>query len=163
VFDYHVLAANRTATLQTEMNADAAKGYQYSQFVGGETSFGGQELVVAMRPAAGSASALKTYRVIAASSTSDLEKKLTRAGEDGFSFKGTRRFHDGSGTEESVCIMERDESALAHIAYKILATARTSTMQKELQTAGQDGFVLWGITLSQTRVGVSEVVAILSK
>jgi hypothetical protein len=58
-FDYQVLATNRTATLQTEMNADAVKGYQYAQFVGGATSFGWQELVVAMVKPDGSATAVE--------------------------------------------------------------------------------------------------------
>lgn len=41
--DYQVLATNKTSTMQREMNADAVKGYQYSEFVGGETSFGGRQ------------------------------------------------------------------------------------------------------------------------
>ena len=160
-FDYKVLAANRISTLETEMNAAAASGYHFSQLVGGDTSFGGSEVVVAtVKPNGRSPEPPRAYRVVAAT-TRDLQSKLEQAGEEGFAFKGTRRFHDGSGPESSVCIMER--SGAVKIAYKILATARTSTMQRELEAAGQDGFLLQGITLSRTLVGVSEVVAILSK
>jgi hypothetical protein len=163
-FDYQLLATHRASTLQTEMNAAATNGYRYSQFVGGAPSFVGRELVVAMIKAdSGAAGPLKTYRVIAARTAPGLEKKLRQAGEDGFTFKEARLFHEGSGPEESVCIMEHDEGVVGKIDYKILTTVRTSTMQKELQAAGQDGFILQGMTQSHTSLGVGEVVAILSK
>ena len=47
--------------------------------------------------------------------------------------------------------------------YRLLATSKTSTMQKELSEAGTHGFDLVGMTVAQTAVGGDEVVAILRR
>ncbi|MEI9971290.1 MAG: hypothetical protein WDO73_04125 [Ignavibacteriota bacterium] len=159
-----LLATNRISTMEKEMNQAAASGYRYAQFVGGDTSFGGQEVVVAMaKPLNGPAEPTKTYRVISAALVSNLEKDLKRAGDDGFEWKATAIFHVVGGTAEPVCILEHAAGSNRQFSYRILTTARTSTMQKELQDAGHDGFKLLGVTLSKTLLGVSEVVAVLSK
>jgi hypothetical protein len=47
--------------------------------------------------------------------------------------------------------------------YRVLATNKTSTMQKELSDAGAHGFELVGMTVAHTAVGGEEVVAILRR
>jgi hypothetical protein len=164
VFDYQLLATTRISTMEKEMNHAAANGFRYSQFVGGDTSFGGNEVVVIMsKPLNSPAGPPRSYQVISAALTSNLEKDLKRAGDSGFEFKASVMFHQGAGTTEPVCILERTGDSKRKYSYRILATARTSTMQKELQDAGHDGFNLLGVTFSKTLVGVEQVVAILAK
>jgi hypothetical protein len=47
--------------------------------------------------------------------------------------------------------------------YRLVATSKTSTMQKELSEAGAQGFELVGMTVAQTAVAGEEVVAILRR
>jgi hypothetical protein len=47
--------------------------------------------------------------------------------------------------------------------YRLLATSKTSTLQKELSDAGAHGFDLVGMTVGQTAAGGDEVVAILRR
>ena len=61
-------------------------------------------------------------------------------------------------------IVRRDlETPVRRIEYKLLATSRTSTMQKELLEAGEAGFEFLGMTVGSTSFGGNEVVAILGK
>ena len=61
-------------------------------------------------------------------------------------------------------IMERDASQSASKSvYRLLATSRTSTMEKELKEAGKDGFLLVGFTVGKTEIGGEELVSILRK
>jgi hypothetical protein len=49
------------------------------------------------------------------------------------------------------------------VEYKVLATSRTSTMQKELREVGTAGFHLLGMTVAKTAFGGAELVCILRK
>ena len=49
------------------------------------------------------------------------------------------------------------------VSYRLLATNKTSTMQKELQQAGDAGFKFVGVTVSKTAFGGKEIVSILRK
>jgi hypothetical protein len=64
-----------------------------------------------------------------------------------------------------VAILELDREATSKVKYeyKLLATSKTSTMQKELQEAGDAGFKFVGITVSKTAFGGKEVVSILRR
>jgi len=61
-------------------------------------------------------------------------------------------------------IMERDPSKnIPPRSYRLLATSRTSTMQKELRELGEQGYALLGLTVGKTAMGGDEIVAILGK
>jgi len=64
-----------------------------------------------------------------------------------------------------VCIFERDPSVPSppKYVYLLLATTRTSTMEKELKQVGDAGYVVVGMTVAETMVGGKEVVAITRK
>jgi hypothetical protein len=47
--------------------------------------------------------------------------------------------------------------------YLLLATNKTSTMQKELNEAGKSGFIFCGITVAETSFGGKEVVSIMRR
>jgi hypothetical protein len=82
----------------------------------------------------------------------------------GFEYKGQTVFSSTFGGKEVVVILEKDrESAATQWEYKLLATSRTSTMQKELSEAGSQGFAFVGVTVAETALGGKEVVSILRR
>lgn len=163
--DYRLLAANRTSTIESEMNQAAANGFRLDQVMGGDTAFGGNETVVIMsRPDAQSAPPRFQYRLLSTSRTSTMQEELTDAGRDGFSYVGQTVFETAFGGKEVVVILERPRgAATTPYEYLLLSTRRTSTMEDELNEAGRDGFALQGLTVGETRFGGREVVAILSR
>ena len=73
-------------------------------------------------------------------------------------------FKSAFGGEEVVCILERDSSAGGtRSAYRLLATTRTSTLQKELEASGAAGYLLVGMTVGKTAMGGKELVAIMRR
>ena len=67
-------------------------------------------------------------------------------------------------SDEVVVILERDRAnPEQRFEFRLLATSKTSTMQKELDAASGDGFELLGVTVGQTGFGGQEVVSILRR
>ena len=61
-------------------------------------------------------------------------------------------------------ILEREiDHPAKTYAYKLTATTRTKTMEKELNQAGEEGFRLMGLTVSETAFGGKELVSILMR
>jgi hypothetical protein len=82
------------------------------------------------------------YRLLATNKTSTMEKELNDAAKDGFRFQTAIGGESAFGGKEVVAVMARSEGeANERFHYKLLATNKTSTMQKELQTAGREGYV----------------------
>lgn len=159
-FDFKLLATSKTSTMEKEMNELARTGFEYRSVMGGETAFGGKEVIVVM--GISSKPAKKVYRLLAANKTSTLEKEMQAAGEEGFEYKGQTVFESAFGGREVALIMERDTAVSARrYGYKLLATSKTSTMQKELTETGALGYDLLGMTVAKTAFGGSEVVCIL--
>ena len=164
--DYRVLATNKTSTMQNEMNEAADAGYRFEATMGGETAFGGSEVIVIMsKDRRAPSSGRYVYKLLATNKTSTMQKELQTAGDEGFEYKGQTVFKTAYGGKEVVVILEADRQAASkkRYEYKLLATSRTSTMQKELQEAGDAGFVFVGMTISNTAFGGKEVVTILRK
>jgi hypothetical protein len=164
-YDYRVLATSRTSTMEKEMNEAAEAGYEFAGVMGGETALGGNEVVVIMaKPLGGETSARKKYKLLATSKTSTMQKEMQQAGDEGFQYCGQTVFKSAFGGREAVVIMERNaESPPVRKIFRLLATSRTSTMQKELLEAGEAGFRLLGVTVSETAFGGKELVCILVK
>ena len=163
-YDYLVLATNKTSTMQDEMQEAAAAGYAFVGVMGGDTSFGGSEVVVVMQRLAHSTTRFD-YRLLATTKTSTMQKELQEAGDAGFLYRSQTVFSTTFGGDEAVVILERDRDRLSPnaVEYRLLATTRTSTMQKELQDAGAAGFEFVGVTVASTAFGGDEVVAILKR
>ena len=106
--DYKVLATNRTSTMQKEMQEAAAAGYRFVDVMGGETSFGGNEVVVMMGRSPGAGEKRFRYRLLATSKTSTMQKELQEASDAGFEFKGQTVFKSAFGGKEVAAILERD-------------------------------------------------------
>jgi hypothetical protein len=163
-YEYRVLATSKTSTMQKELNAAAAAGFRFGGVMGGDTSIGGKEVVIILvRDAASSASPFE-YRLLATSKTSTMQKEMQEVGDAGFIYRGQTVFDSLFGGKEVVTIFERDPAApAARSEYRLLATKKTSTLQKELIEAGAAGYEYVGMTVGETLIGGSELVAILRR
>ena len=163
-YDYLLLATNKTSTMQEEMQEASDSGYAFVGVMGGDTSFGGSEVVVVMQREPDSEPRFE-YRLLATSKTSTMQKEMQEAGDAGFEYRGQTVFGTTFGGDEPVVILERsrDSANGGLFEYRLLATKKTSTMQDELREAGLAGFNFVGVTISSTTFGGDEIVAILKR
>ncbi len=158
--EYRVLATRRTSTMEKELNEAAEAGFRFQAVMGGETAFGGNE-VVAVVSRGGTTRGRYAYKLLATQKTSTMQKELQEAADQGFHYRGQTVFSTRFGGKEVVAILERDKDAEPEsFEYKLLATTKTSTLEKELQAAGSAGYELVGMTVGETAFGGKELVAI---
>jgi hypothetical protein len=159
--EYRVLATNKTSTMEKELRDAAAAGFRFGGTMGGDTAFGGNEVVVLMTKGGGAGQRYE-YRLLATSKTSTMQRELQEAAAAGFEYRGQSVFTSMFGGKEVVVILERDREATgkARWEYRLLATSKTSTMQRELSGIGADGFEYVGMTVGSTAMGGSELVTI---
>src|SRR5688572_2429090 len=163
--DYRLLATNKTSTMTKELNEAAVAGFRLERAMGGESAYGGSEVVAVMsRNRAAEPKPRFEYRLLATNKTSTMQKELQEAGDIGFEYRDQTVFKTTYGGDEVVVILERDkELPLKRWEYKLLATNRTSTMQKELQEAGTNGFQIVGVTVGKSAFGGKEVISIMRR
>ena len=162
---FKVLATKKTSTMQKELQEAADAGYRFEGVSGGKTSFGGSEvlIVVSKKPDV-DLSGRYQYKLLATSKTSTMQKELQQAGDNGFEYKGQAVFDTFIGGDEVVVILEKDTKAEPkRIEYKLFATKKTSTMQKEINEGGAAGYEYVGVTVGETFIGGSEVVIIMRR
>jgi hypothetical protein len=164
VGDVRVLATNKTSTMQKEMTEAAAAGYRFVSVMGGETSFGGNEVVTLMQKTDHPKGRFE-YKLLATSKTSTMQRELQDAANQGFEFVGQTVFQSLFGGKEVTVILERDNQASPAIKYeyKLIATSRTSTLQRELAQLSQAGYEALALTVGDTAVGGTELVVITRK
>jgi len=86
---------------------------------------------------------------------------MTDAGSEGYDYRGQTVFSSLFGGDEVVVIMERDNDApLVEFEYLLVATSQTSTLDRELNEAGQRGSEVVGVSVGDTAFGGEEVVVI---
>jgi hypothetical protein len=163
--DYRVLATSKTSTLEKEMNEAAQAGFRFAGAMGGETAIGGKEAVAVMSRVEGGERDRYEYKLLATNRTSTMQRELREAAERGFEYRGQTVFETMFGGEEVVCILERtvDHRLTTPSHYLLVSTTKTSTLQKELQEAGLDGYEVLGLTVGKTAIGGNELVAILRR
>jgi hypothetical protein len=163
--EYKLLATNKTSTTQKEMNEAADAGFHFGGVMGGDTAFGGSEVVTIMWRSQSDEKGRFAYKLMATSKTSTMQKELQQAGDEGFEYKGQTVYKSTFGGKEVVVILEldRNQKQRPEYEYKLLATKKTSTMQKELAEAGSAGFEFVGVTVGDTSFGGAEVVSILRR
>lgn len=160
VLDHRVLATNKTSTMEKELNEAADAGFRFQVVMGGDSAFGGKE-VVAVMSRAGTEKGRYGYKLLATSKTSTMQKELQEASDAGFQYRDQTVFGSTFGGDEVVVILERDKDDLtSRFEYKLIATSKTSTLEKELREAGEVGFDVVGMTISKTAMGGKELVAI---
>ena len=160
--DYKVLATAKTSTMEKEMNEAGAAGYRFVDVMGGETAIGGKEVVVLMQKG-GDVTGKFRYKLLATSRTGTMQKEMSEAALDGYDYIGQTVFESLFGGEEVVSIVERGAAAESEFVYKLIATSKTSTLQKEMAEIGRDGFQALGMTVGKTALGGSELVVIARK
>ena len=161
-----LLATQKTSTLQKELNEEARDGYRLRATMGGETAYGDNETVAIMaRDAAAAKVHRYEYKLLATNKTSTMQKEMEAEAREGFTYAGQSAHDTTFGGREVVVIMERavDGPHERTRQYKLLATSRTSTMQKELREAGAEGFDIVGLTVAETMFGGKELVSILER
>ena len=146
------------------MNEAAEAGFVFADVMNGEPLARQDEVVLVMQKETSAPSAQRrTYKVLATTRTSTMEKEIQRLGEDGFEYKAQTEFKASTIGREISLIMERDLSAPARkIEYKLLSTSRLSTMEKELKNAGGAGFHLAAMSAAKGFFG-PEKICILRK
>ena len=101
------------------------------------------------------------YLMLVTTKTSTMQKELDEAAEQGF------RIVTGSPTStvEMAILLERKAKPPDTYKYKLLATTRSATMQKELNDAAKDGFRLLPRTIISKAgiVSFNEVVLVLER
>lgn len=161
--EYKVLATNRTSTMEKELNQTAAAGFRFEAIMGGETLGGSEAVAIMSRKAGTEAKQRYEYKLLATNRTSTMQKELQQSGDVGFAYKDQTVFKTAFGGKEVVTLMERDLGApVERYEYKLLATSKTSTMEKELKEAGAEGYEFLGMSVGKTIAG-NEVVAILQR
>jgi hypothetical protein len=103
------------------------------------------------------------FRVLATTKTSTMEQELNEAADAGFRFQAVMGGSTAFGGNEVAAVMSRSGPPKGRYAYTLLATNKTSTMQKELQDAANAGFEYRGQTVFKAVFGGEEVVCILER
>lgn len=103
------------------------------------------------------------YMLLATNKTSSMQKEMNDAGVESYHFEGTMGGQTAVGGNESIVIMGRPKGGktTASYQYKLLATNKTSTMQKEMNQAAAAGFIYKGQTVFETTFGGKEVVVLM--
>lgn len=114
-------------------------------------------------PIAAYAQEPNAYRVLATSKTSTMQKEIQAAGDAGFRFAAVMGGETAIGGKEVVVIMQKSGSNTGKFEYRLLATNRTSTMQKEMQEGAEAGFQYVGQTVFESTFGGKEVVCLLER
>ena len=104
-----------------------------------------------------------TYKILATSKTSTMQKEMQEAGDAGFRFVSVMGGETAIGGKEVVVLMEKRSGGKGTFGYKLLATSKTSTLQKELQEAADAGFFVVGQTVFESMFGGKETAAIVEK
>lgn len=94
VYEYRVLATNKTSTMEKEMNEAADAGFVFSHVMGGDTAMGGKEVVTVMVKNPGTEK--KRYKLLATSKTSTMQKEMQAMGDEGFEMRGKRSLNPRS-------------------------------------------------------------------
>jgi hypothetical protein len=105
----------------------------------------------------------RSYKVLATSKTSTMQKEMQEAGDAGFRFVSVMGGETAVGGKEVVVLMEKVDGDKNTYSYRLLATSKTSTLQKELQEASDAGFVVVGQTVFESMFGGKETAAIVQK
>jgi hypothetical protein len=139
---YKLLATTKTSTMQKEMDEVSAQGYRI--MVGSPTS--GSEMAVFLQYEAAEKEPYK-YKLLATTRTGTMQKELNEVADQGYRLMPSTMIAKAQllGGVEIVMIMERPPVVTKKYEYKLLATSRTSTLQKEVTEAKDAGFVIVGM------------------
>ena len=139
---YKLLATRKTSTMQKEIDEVAAQGYRV--LVGSPTSSTEMALFLSRD---GTVEEPYKYKLLATTRTGTMQKELNEIAESGFRLIPSTMIAKAGilGGVEIVMILECPPRVVRKYEYKLLATTRTSTLQKEVTEAKEAGFVIVGM------------------
>ncbi len=151
---YLLLATVKTSTMQKELDQASAQGFR---IITAASSCGQSEMVLFLERVTQAPDTYK-YRLLATTRTSTMEKELNQAAQEGFRLlPRTITAKEGFLSSEIVSVLEHAPGSSKRYQYRLLATSRTSTLQKEVAQSEADGFMLVGL------VGRGENMVIMEK
>ncbi len=151
---YLLLATVKTSTMQKELDEASAQGFR---IVSAASSCGQSEMVLFLERVAQAPDTYK-YKLLATTRTGTMEKELNQAAQEGYRLlPRTITAKEGFFSNEIVSVLEMSPKSTKRYLYRLLATSRTSTLQKEVAQSETDGFVLVGL------VGRGENMVIMEK
>lgn len=94
-----------------------------------------------------------------------MQREMNQAAAEGFSFQAVMGGETAFGGNEIALVMAKPHGVAdsGTKSYKLLATRKTSTMQKELQQMGAEGYEYRGQTVFESTFGGREVSVILER
>lgn len=148
-----LLATTKTSTMQKELTMAAAAGYRILS--GSRT--GGTEVAFILEKVANPPDVYEYY-LLATTRTSTMEKELNEQAALGFRLMPRTMTQKGQnfGPLEILMVMEKPPGAPKLYVYRLLATERTGTMQKEMAQAVDDGYEVMGIVSRGEHIVVLE-------
>ena len=150
---YKLLATTRTGTMQKEITETAEQGYRI--LVGSPTS--GTEMALFLSRE-GTAKDPFQYKLLATTRTGTMQKEMNEAADNGFRLIPSTMIAKKQmmGGVEIVMILERLPKPTTNFEYKLLATTRTGTLQKEVTEAKAAGFIIVGMVSRDEHMVVME-------
>ena len=100
-----LLATSRTGTMEKELNEAGARGYRFAGTQGGETAFGGSEVVVIM--SLDPEGRRYRYLLLATKRTGTMQKELNEAPPE-YEFAGMTVFSSRFGGSEAAVILQAE-------------------------------------------------------
>jgi hypothetical protein len=128
--------------MQKELDEAAAQGYRI--LVGSPTSGSEMALFMAREPTSDHP---YSYKLLATTRTGTMQKELNELSDQGYRLLPRTMIAKAGliGGVEIVVILERPAKVERRYEYKLLATSRTSTLQKEVTETQAAGFVIVGM------------------
>jgi hypothetical protein len=156
--EYLLLATKKTSTMEKELNQAAAAGYRI--IAGSRTS--GTEMALLLESVAEPPTTYE-YQLLATTKTSTMQKELAVAAAQGFRLlpKTMMQKDRMFGGQEIVVVLEKAPGSSQRYEYLLLATTKTSTMQKEITQATEDGYEIVGMVSRGEHVVIMERPAVL--
>src|SRR6185503_12447447 len=129
---YLLLSTVKTSTMQKELDEASAQGFR---IISSASSCNQSEMVLFLERVTESPNTYK-YRLLATSRTSTMEKELNQAAQEGFRLlPRTITAKEGFLANEIVSVLELAPKSTKRYQYRLLATSRTSTLQREVSQA----------------------------
>jgi hypothetical protein len=151
--EYLLLATKKTSTMEKELNQAAAAGYRI---------IAGTEMALLLESVAEPPTTYE-YQLLATTKTSTMQKELAVAAAQGFRLlpKTMMQKDRMFGGQEIVVVLEKAPGSSQRYEYLLLATTKTSTMQKEITQATEDGYEIVGMVSRGEHVVIMERPAVL--
>lgn len=139
---YLLLSTMKTSTMQKELDEVAAQGFR---IIVGAQGGSQSEMVLFLERVAKPPDTYK-YKLLATTKTSTMEKELNASAAEGYRLLARAIMaKEGLLSNEVITILEQAPKSDKKYAYRLLATSRTSTLQKEVTEAEAEGYVLVGL------------------